>query len=93
MGTNSSLSCHFIFTKLRESLSNLIEIQQWIRDQKTSLYLHVQNGDETSLISVGDEANILPLSEIFLKFYFRNQGSSVCHRENVHNQNQTENVN
>lgn len=49
--------------------------------------------DETSLVSVGAQANILPLSELFLKFYSRNQGSSVCHRENVHNQKQTENTN
>lgn len=48
--------------------------------------------DEASLISVGDQANILPLSEIFLTFYSRNQGSSVCHTENVHDQKQTENV-
>lgn len=33
VGSNSPLSPHFVFMKLRESLSNLIEIQQWIRNQ------------------------------------------------------------
>lgn len=42
-GTNGPLACCLVFTKLTESLSNLIEIQQWIRKQETSLYLHVQN--------------------------------------------------